>query len=301
MFIRNLMFIGAAVLAVVVFARLEVLAQDASAVEAVGDPGPTNLMCPVTSGEEIDPSFFADYEGRRVYFCCKKCLLRFNQDPSAYADQVAAVMPVSLQTVEHEDHGQVHDHNEDAHEHDDGAVEGDRSTGHDEHAHVDPHEDPHEDSAEHDHETDHGVSPIAKLGRLHVVAVHFPIALLLLAACLEIGGLLRGAWRTDSAVRLLFLFGTLGAIVAMALGLIHGSADDYLGTLSWVFWWHRALGISTAIAAVATSLLIVRRGRRADTHDRSPASVAVILTAVLVGVTGHFGGSLVFGWNYLIP
>lgn len=297
--LRKMMLIGAAALAVLALAPLEMLAQDSSADGPVDEPGLMNLMCPVTSGEEVDPSFFAEYRGQRVYFCCKRCLQRFNQDPSAYGDRVGAVMPASF--LAREGNGQQQNRAPEETAQDDDAVsdadhEDSQNAEYARETSVEL-----KDSADHDHETKHGVSPIAKLGRLHVVAVHFPLALLLLAACLEIGGLLRGAWRTDSAVRLLFLFGTLGAIVAMALGLIHGSADDYLGTLSWVFWWHRALGISTAIAAVATSLLIVRRGRRADTHDRSPASVAVILTAVLVGVTGHFGGSLVFGWNYLIP
>jgi len=127
--------------------------------------------------EEVDPSFFAEFEGRRVYFCCKKCLRRFEQDPRAYADQVAAGMPVSLQ--------------DDADE-----------------------ELAHEDSDEYDHETDHGVSPIAMLGRSHVVAVHFPIALLLLAALLEIGGLVRTSWRRDAVVHLLVVFGAIGKWIA---------------------------------------------------------------------------------------
>lgn len=37
--------------------------------------------CPV-SGEELeDKSVYADFEGRRIYFCCKKCRGTFNEDP----------------------------------------------------------------------------------------------------------------------------------------------------------------------------------------------------------------------------
>ncbi len=37
--------------------------------------------CPV-SGEELDEnSVYSDFEGRRIYFCCKKCRGTFNEDP----------------------------------------------------------------------------------------------------------------------------------------------------------------------------------------------------------------------------
>ena len=37
--------------------------------------------CPV-SGEELDDkTHVVDYEGRRIYFCCNKCIKTFNEDP----------------------------------------------------------------------------------------------------------------------------------------------------------------------------------------------------------------------------
>lgn len=37
--------------------------------------------CPV-SGEKLeDKSVYSDFEGRRIYFCCKKCRGTFNEDP----------------------------------------------------------------------------------------------------------------------------------------------------------------------------------------------------------------------------
>ncbi len=40
--------------------------------------------CPV-SGEELeDKSIYTDYEGRRIYFCCKNCRGKFNADPQKY-------------------------------------------------------------------------------------------------------------------------------------------------------------------------------------------------------------------------
>ena len=45
--------------------------------------------CPVMGGA-IDPSVYADYEGQRVYFCCKGCVAKFKADPAKYLAKLAA-------------------------------------------------------------------------------------------------------------------------------------------------------------------------------------------------------------------
>ena len=37
-------------------------------------------VCPVMGGK-IDKEIFADYKGRRVYFCCEGCRPNFTNDP----------------------------------------------------------------------------------------------------------------------------------------------------------------------------------------------------------------------------
>lgn len=46
---------------------------------------PENIqtVCPVT-GEEITKASHTDYKGRRVYFCCDKCIAAFQKDPEKY-------------------------------------------------------------------------------------------------------------------------------------------------------------------------------------------------------------------------
>ena len=39
--------------------------------------------CPVLAGN-IDKSVYADYQGKRIYFCCKGCDTEFNKDPGKY-------------------------------------------------------------------------------------------------------------------------------------------------------------------------------------------------------------------------
>jgi len=46
------------------------------------DPKPQPL-CPVLAGN-IDKSLYADYQGKRIYFCCKGCDAEFNKNPEKY-------------------------------------------------------------------------------------------------------------------------------------------------------------------------------------------------------------------------
>ena len=39
--------------------------------------------CPVMGGA-IDKTIYADYQGRRVYFCCRGCIAAFKKDPDKY-------------------------------------------------------------------------------------------------------------------------------------------------------------------------------------------------------------------------
>jgi YHS domain-containing protein len=39
--------------------------------------------CPVMGGA-IDKNIFVEYQGKRVYFCCKECVAKFQADPQKY-------------------------------------------------------------------------------------------------------------------------------------------------------------------------------------------------------------------------
>jgi YHS domain-containing protein len=40
-------------------------------------------ICPVMGGE-INKEVYADYNGKRIYFCCQDCLSTFKNDPEKY-------------------------------------------------------------------------------------------------------------------------------------------------------------------------------------------------------------------------
>jgi YHS domain-containing protein len=39
--------------------------------------------CPVMGGK-INNNIYVDYQGKRIYFCCKGCDTEFNKDPGKY-------------------------------------------------------------------------------------------------------------------------------------------------------------------------------------------------------------------------
>ncbi len=47
-------------------------------------PAGANQMCPVMPDEKAIPSFFVEYNGKRIYVCCKKCLNRVKEDPALW-------------------------------------------------------------------------------------------------------------------------------------------------------------------------------------------------------------------------
>lgn len=43
--------------------------------------------CPVMGGP-IDKNVFVEYQGKKVYFCCKQCVAEFQKNPEKYLDKL---------------------------------------------------------------------------------------------------------------------------------------------------------------------------------------------------------------------
>lgn len=129
-------------------------------------------------------------------------------------------------------------------------------------------------------------------GRLHVVFVHFPIALLLVAALVEGWRLLRRHTTASSAAVLCLALGAASALLASAMGWFHKEGYPVSRTLTL----HQWLGIATVIAALIPLMLV---GFQRFPKVFHAYRVALFICAVLVGITGHLGGSLTHGDDYL--
>jgi len=76
------------------------------AVAALEHAQTTNVICPVMTDMKVDPDIFTDYEGKRVYFCCRNCRAAFGKNPKKYLPRLPQFGGTPTQTGrEHKDHG----------------------------------------------------------------------------------------------------------------------------------------------------------------------------------------------------
>lgn len=130
------------------------------------------------------------------------------------------------------------------------------------------------------------------LGRLHPVAVHFPIALFLMALIAEIILMRRPAAGMETTVRLLTAGGAVGAVVSALLGWY--AAGWRLSDRSETLGLHRWLGTTIALLGIA-AWWTARDSRRNRWILRS----LLALLAVAVIFQGYLGGELSDGPNHL--
>lgn len=131
------------------------------------------------------------------------------------------------------------------------------------------------------------------LGRLHPALVHLPIAALLLAALAEFLVLVGGE-RWKPATTLLVATGTLGTVVAIISGVnLEGSQAPNLLERHELLGWLTLAGSLTACGMLLAMHWVPMR--------RWPLSAVLLLTAILVVLTGHAGGTMVWGGDWLRP
>jgi mono/diheme cytochrome c family protein/uncharacterized membrane protein len=139
------------------------------------------------------------------------------------------------------------------------------------------------------------ISTLHRLGRLHFVLVHFPIALLIAAAAGEFWSAWRSRATPAPAVHFCVVLGASGAVTTAALGWLHAWGGAGIG-MPVVLGLHRWLGTATAGWAVFTVVLSARDERRGVRSGWF--RVALLMAALLVAATGHFGGVLVYGEDF---
>lgn len=259
-----------------------VFALASSRARAQGEAAPalTNVICPVMTDTEVDPEIWVEHEGQRIYLCCQKCRRLFEADPAKYLPNLVLVAA--------EPQGAA---NANAPAAPTAATEPPQATV----------------------PTVPTTAPLSRktlpslldrVGRLHIAALHFPLALLLVAALIEVarprsspGGL--------AALRIVLALGAAGAVAAGGLGLLleasversHAHDAPHLQLLQW----HKWAGIGSAALAVVACAMVEWRARRPGAVPPALATVAVLLSAAAVGLSAHFGGQMVWGRDFLIP
>jgi uncharacterized membrane protein len=138
---------------------------------------------------------------------------------------------------------------------------------------------------------------MALTGRLHPLLVHFPIALILIAAIAELIFLVTRSpwWQTVAVANVragaVFAAGSAGAGWVLA--------SSHIVEASPALEWHRWLGLMAAIAAITAALMT----RKIDPPVKPQLlfRIALFSAAAIVAVAGHFGAVLVWGADFLRP
>jgi uncharacterized membrane protein len=131
------------------------------------------------------------------------------------------------------------------------------------------------------------------LGDFHPIAVHLPIAVLVLVPLMELAGRSRFFPQILSAVDFLLGVAICTAIAAVSLGWCLGRSGSYSGSLVKQHMWG---GILVAFAAWLCWLL---RARNTESRlDREYAAV-LLVTVGIVSFTGYRGAQLSQGENHL--
>ncbi len=135
------------------------------------------------------------------------------------------------------------------------------------------------------------------LGAMHPAAVHFPIALFLVAALLEIAALTLRKPVLTQGTRVIIALAAISAIAAVALGWF---AMGLPGKEDATHTYHRWLGTSIAVLGLLSWWAKEHWVRRPGRGRELIYIGALALTAAAVIVNGLLGGMLTHGMKHLM-
>ncbi len=126
------------------------------------------------------------------------------------------------------------------------------------------------------------------LGYFHPVLVHLPIGILLLAGLFQFMSRSEKYKSLKPAIGISLFWGMLGAIASCITGFILSRSGDYDGDLIST---HQRFGITVAIVTIVAYSL--------NKKNNPAAQWSIALMVLLVIITGHLGGSITHGSDYL--
>ncbi len=128
------------------------------------------------------------------------------------------------------------------------------------------------------------------LGHFHPLLVHLPIGILLIALLLQWLARREKYKVFQPAVGVVLLCGAFTALCSCITGYLLSTTDDYDATIvGWHFW--------MAIALTVTSFTLYAKEK--NPQFAVPKNVLSVSLLALIMITGHLGGSLTHGSDYL--
>lgn len=129
------------------------------------------------------------------------------------------------------------------------------------------------------------------IGRSHPLLVHFPVALLVVAATSELGGLWRRSPEVGAMARGLVWFALPATFAAAFAGWTMSERDPVSRAMASTLEWHRWTGVGVLALTVLCVLL---------RQKTSAFRCVLFCSAIGVAVTGHQGGTMSWGDGYLL-
>ncbi|MCK0188359.1 FN3 associated domain-containing protein [Arenibacter sp. F20364] len=133
---------------------------------------------------------------------------------------------------------------------------------------------------------------IISLGRLHPLLVHLPIGILVLAFLIELYSRKKDTGTENNIINFSLAIAAVSTVLSVASGWLLGEDGGYDETL---LFRHRWMAVGLAVGS--TLLYFIKKYPKAWSKNvYLPLFVVVI---VLLGLTGHYGGSMTHGEDYL--
>ena len=126
------------------------------------------------------------------------------------------------------------------------------------------------------------------IGRFHPVLVHLPIGMLVLAAIFQLILLKQKNSSLVPAIHITLFGGMLSAIFSAISGYLLSTTDDYDASLISTHQW---FGIAVAVISIGAYIL--------NKQQNKYTKWVILLMTILVIITGHLGGSITHGSDYL--
>ncbi|MFS4446957.1 c-type cytochrome domain-containing protein [Maribacter sp. 2307UL18-2] len=132
------------------------------------------------------------------------------------------------------------------------------------------------------------------IGRLHPLIVHLPIGFITLGLLVQ--WYARKRQQYAPVVPLIFLWGGFSAVLACITGYLQYLGEGYsFETVKWHLW----LGIATALFSFIMFAKLSKTSTIRFLH-KVPTALLSVLFFVLISFTGHEGGNITHGDDYLV-
>ncbi len=135
------------------------------------------------------------------------------------------------------------------------------------------------------------------IGRFHPILVHLPIGMLVLAFMMALAEKLKKNANYNQAIRFSLLLGSIAAVFAGITGYLLSRNGGYEAD---VLDFHQWLGIAVSVFSLFTCWLYKTDGKSSRFNKvRSQKFVLLLVIVLLIGFTGHYGGTLTHGKGYI--